>query len=339
MNRTAVITGITGQDGSYLAELLLAKDYKVVGIARRSSTSNTSRIAHLLSNPNLRIEQADLTDSVSISNVFSKLHSAERIEVYNLAAQSHVGTSFSQPEYTANVDALGPLRILEVIMQQNLVEKTRFYQASTSELFGKVAEIPQSETTPFHPRSPYGVAKLYAHWIVKNYRESYDMFACSGILFNHESERRGEDFITRKITTSIPKIYKSAFTLELGNLDAKRDWGHAQDYVEGMWRMLQQDKPEDFVLATGETHSVREFVELAFKESGHTITWQGTGVNEVGVDETGRTVVEINPKFYRPAEVELLLGDPSKARTKLGWTPTTTFPTLVTRMVRADSSA
>lgn len=339
MNRTAVITGITGQDGSYLAELLLAKDYKVVGVTRRSSTPNTGRIAHLLSNPNLRLEQADLTDSVSIANVFSKLHSAERIEVYNLAAQSHVGTSFSQPEYTANVDALGPLRILEIIMQQNLVEKTRFYQASTSELFGKVTEIPQTETTPFYPRSPYGVAKLYAHWIVKNYRESYDMFACSGILFNHESERRGEDFITRKITTSIPKIYKSAFTLELGNLDAKRDWGHAQDYVEGMWRMLQQDKPEDFVLATGETHSVREFVELAFKESGHTITWQGTGVDEVGVDETGRTVVEINPKFYRPAEVDLLLGDPSKARTKLGWIPTTTFPTLVARMVQSDRSA
>ena len=339
MNRTAVITGITGQDGSYLAELLLAKDYKVVGVTRRSSTPNTGRIAHLLSNPNLRLEQADLTDSVSIANVFSKLHSAERIEVYNLAAQSHVGTSFSQPEYTANVDALGPLRILEIIMQQNLVEKTRFYQASTSELFGKVTEIPQTETTPFYPRSPYGVAKLYAHWIVKNYRESYDMFACSGILFNQESERRGEDFITRKITTSIPKIYKSAFTLELGNLDAKRDWGHAQDYVEGMWRMLQQDKPEDFVLATGETHSVREFVELAFKESGHTITWQGTGVDEVGVDETGRTVVEINPKFYRPAEVDLLLGDPSKARTKLGWIPTTTFPTLVARMVQSDRSA
>lgn len=339
MNRTAVITGITGQDGSYLAELLLAKDYKVVGITRRSSTPNTGRIAHLLSNPNLHLEQADLTDSASLANVFSKVRSADRIEVYNLAAQSHVATSFSQPEYTANVDGLGPLRILEVIRQQKLVEKTRFYQASTSELFGKVVEIPQSETTPFYPRSPYGVAKLYAHWIVKNYRESYDMFACSGILFNHESERRGEDFITRKITTSIPKIYKSAFTLELGNLDAKRDWGHAQDYVEGMWRMLQQEKPDDFVLATGETHSVREFVELAFKESGHTIRWQGSGVDEVGVDETGRTVVEINPKFYRPSEVDLLVGDPSKARVRLGWTATTTFPTLVSRMVRADSSA
>jgi GDPmannose 4,6-dehydratase len=336
MNRTAVITGITGQDGSYLAELLLEKGYTVVGITRRSSTPNTSRIAHLLSNPNLRLEQADLTDSVSLANVFSRTHAAERIEVYNLAAQSHVGTSFSQPEYTANVDALGPLRILEIIMQQNLVEKTRFYQASTSELFGKVMEIPQTETTPFYPRSPYGVAKLYAHWIVKNYRESYDMFACSGILFNHESERRGEDFITRKITTSIAKIYKSAFTLELGNLDAKRDWGHARDYVEGMWRMLQQDTPEDFVLATGETHSVREFVELAFEVAGHKITWQGSGVNEVGVDETGRTVVEVNPKFYRPSEVDMLVGNPTRAHTKLGWRPTITFKDLVSRMVLHD---
>lgn len=337
MNRTAVITGITGQDGSYLAELLLGKDYKVVGIARRSSSPNTSRIDHLIGNPNLTLEQADLTDSVSIANVFAKLHSAERIEVYNLAAQSHVATSFSQPEYTANVDGIGPLRILEIIRQQNLSDKTRFYQASTSELFGKVQETPQTETTPFYPRSPYGVAKMYAHWIVKNYRESYGMFACSGILFNHESERRGVDFITRKITTTIPKIYTSACALEIGNLDAKRDWGHAQDYVYGMWLMLQQDVPDDFVLATGETHSVREFISLAFREAGHIITWQGSGVDEVGVDETGREVVRVNPKFYRPAEVELLVGNPAKAREVLGWTRTVTFQELVTRMMAADS--
>jgi len=338
MNRTAVITGITGQDGSYLAELLLRKDYKVVGITRRSSTPNTSRIRHLLSHPNLTLEQADLADSASIANVFAGLHSAERIEVYNLAAQSHVGTSFSQPEYTANVDGLGPLRILEVIRQQKLSDKTRFYQASTSELFGKVQETPQSETTPFYPRSPYGVAKLYAHWIVKNYRESYGLFACSGILFNHESERRGEDFLTRKVTTSIAKIYSDpTFTLEIGNMDAKRDWGHANDYVYGMWLMLQQDVPDDFVLATGETHSVREFVELAFKAAGHVITWSGTGADEVGRDETERIVVRINPKFYRPAEVDLLVGDPTKSRTVLGWVPKISFRELVTRMTEADS--
>jgi len=337
MSRIAVVTGITGQDGSYLAELLLSKNYRVVGITRRSSTPNTSRITHLLSNPNLTLEQADLTDSTSLANVFSKLHLAERIEVYNLAAQSHVGTSFSQPEYTANVGGLGPLRILEIIRQQCLVDKTRFYQASTSEMFGKVVETPQTETTPFYPRSPYGVAKLYAHWIVKNYRESYGMFACSGILFNHESERRGEEFLTRKITTSIPKIYKSAFTLELGNLDAARDWGHARDYVYGMWLMLQQDIPDDFVLATGETHSVREFTELAFKESGHTITWQGSGVDEIGVDETGREVIRVNPKFYRPSEVDVLIGDSTKARRVLGWKSSTSFQDLVKNMVLNDS--
>ena len=333
----AVVTGITGQDGSYLAELLLSKNYTVVGITRRSSTPNTSRIAHLLSNPNLRLEQADLMDSASLANVFAKLHYADRIEVYNLAAQSHVGTSFSQPEYTANVDGLGPLRILEIIRQQALVSKTRFYQASTSELYGKVQETPQTETTPFYPRSPYGVAKMYAHWIVKNYRESYGLFACSGILFNHESERRGEDFITRKITLAIPRIYSSGMTLQLGNLDAKRDWGHAQDYVHGMWLMLQQDVPDDFVLATGEVHSVREFATLAFEAAGHTITWKGTGVDEIGVDETGRTVVQVNPDFYRPAEVDVLVGNPSKAKTHLGWTTTVSFQELVTRMTAADS--
>jgi GDPmannose 4,6-dehydratase len=338
MSRVAVVTGITGQDGSYLAELLLEKNYRVIGISRRSSTPNTSRINHLLNHPNLTLEQADLSDSVSISNVFSKLHYAEKIEVYNLAAQSHVGTSFTQPEYTGNVDGLGPLRILEVIRQQGLDYNTRFYQASTSELFGKVQETPQSETTPFYPRSPYGVAKMYAHWIVKNYRESYNMFACSGILFNHESERRGEDFVTRKITKGIAKIYKDpSFTLELGNLDAKRDWGHAQDYVYGMWLMLQQDVPDDFVLATGDTHTVREFIEVAFRVSGHTITWSGEGVEEIGTDETGRVVLRINPKFYRPAEVDLLVGNPTKAREVLGWIPNVTFEKLVTRMMAEDN--
>jgi GDPmannose 4,6-dehydratase len=338
MNRTAVVTGTTGQDGSYLAELLLEKGYKVVGLIRRSSTPTTSRIANLLKNPNLQIVQADMGDPTSIMNVFIPLRDADRIEVYNLAAQSQVHTSFTQPEYTADVNGLGPLRILEAIRRLGLADKTRFYQASTSELYGKVVETPQSETTPFYPRSPYGVAKLYAFWIVKNYRESYGMFACNGILFNHESERRGEDFITRKITTSIAKLYSDpTFTLEIGNLDAKRDWGHAQDYVYGMWLMLQQDVPDDFILSMGETHSVREFAELAFKVAGHTISWSGSGVDEVGTDETGRVVLRVNPKFYRPAEVDLLVGNPEKARTILGWVPKISFTELVTRMTEADS--
>jgi GDPmannose 4,6-dehydratase len=335
----AVVTGITGQDGSYLAELLLSKNYTVVGLMRRSSTPNTSRIAHLLSHPNLRLEQADLTDSTSIACVFSQLHSAKRIEVYNLAAQSHVGTSFSQPEYTANVDGLGPLRILEVIRQQGLADKTRFYQASTSELFGKVQETPQSETTPFYPRSPYGVAKLYSHWIVKNYRESYGMFASNGILFNHESERRGEEFVTRKITKAIARIKQDPeFCLRLGNLDAKRDWGHAQDYVYGMWLMLQHDVPEDFVLATGETHSVREFVELAFKAAGITLSWGGSGENEIAMDQTGRVVLRVDPAFYRPADVEVLIGNNAKAKRVLGWTPKISFQDMITAMVKLDCS-
>jgi GDPmannose 4,6-dehydratase len=337
MMRTAVVTGITGQDGSYLAELLLEKNYKVIGLVRRSSTPTLGRISELLEHPNLQIVQADMGDSTSIMNVFIPLRDAERIEVYNLAAQSQVHTSFTQPEYTAEVNGLGPLRILESIRRLGLAEKTRFYQASTSELYGKVVEVPQSETTPFYPRSPYGVAKLYAFWIVKNYRESYGMFACNGILFNHESERRGEDFITRKVTTSIAKIYSDPnFTLEIGNMDAKRDWGHAQDYVYGMWLMLQQDKPDDYVLATGVTHTVREFVELAFEAAGHSITWSGSGVDEIGTDETGRVVLRVNPKFYRPAEVDLLVGNPTKARTVLGWIPRVSFPNLVSRMVKSD---
>ena len=333
----AVITGITGQDGSYLAELLLEKQYRVIGLVRRASSPNRERIQHILTNPNLELREADMCDTTSLRGAFADLISAPRIEVYNLAAQSHVHTSFRQPEYTADVDAMGPLRILETIRSLGIVNKTRFYQASTSELFGKVVETPQRETTPFYPRSPYAVAKLYAYWIVKNYRESYGMYACNGLLFNHESERRGEEFITRKITLGVAKVYRDpAFVLELGNLDARRDWGYAPEYVEGMWRMLQQDVPEDFVLATGETHSVREFVEEAFRAAGHSIAWEGSGVNEIGRDETGRTVVRIDPAFYRPAEVVLLVGDATRAKEVLGWKPTTSFRELVRRMVFSD---
>ena len=338
MNRTAIITGITGQDGSYLAELLLEKNYKVVGLVRRSSNINTGRISGILHHPNLSLVQADIGDSTSIMNVLLPLKDAPRIEIYNLAAQSHVHSSFSQPEYTADVNGTGVLRVLEAIRQLGLTDKTRFYQASTSEMFGKVVETPQSETTPFYPRSPYGVAKLYGYWITKNYRESYGMFACNGILFNHESERRGEEFVTRKITKGIASVYSDpSFTLEIGNMDAKRDWGHAEEYVYGMWLMLQQDVPDDFILATGETHTVREFIELAFKSIGHSITWSGDGINEIGTDETGRVVIRMNPKFYRPAEVELLIGNPTKAKTVLGWSPKITFEQLVNRMMVADS--
>ena len=333
MNRAAVITGVTGQDGSYLAELLLLKDYDVYGIARRTSRSNTERIASILNHPRFFLKEADLSDVNSLRSVFEEVSEYKRIEVYNLGAQSHVHTSFRQPELTADVDALGPLRILEILRSMNLTN-ARFYQASTSELYGKVVETPQSETTPFYPRSPYGVAKLYAFWIVKNYRESYGMFACNGILFNHESERRGEEFITRKITKGIARLKKDPeFVLELGNLDAKRDWGYAPDYVEGMWRMLQQDKPEDYVLATGETHTVREFLETAWGP----IIWKGEGVNEQGEDSTGRVIIRVNSEFYRPAEVELLIGNPSKALTQLGWKSTTTFSELVKIMVLNDS--
>lgn len=333
----AIVTGITGQDGSYLAELLLEKKYKVVGVVRRSSTSNTERIDHIRNNPNLFLREGDLGDANSLRTIFSEFSQSPHIEVYNLAAQSHVHTSFRQPEYTADVDALGPLRILDVIRTMGLAEKTRFYQASTSELFGKVSETPQSERTRFHPRSPYAVAKLYAFWIVKNYRESYGMFACNGILFNHESERRGDEFITRKITKGIARIYSdSKFVLELGNLDARRDWGYAPEFVEGMWRMLQQNRADDYVLATGETHTVREFIETAMACIGQSINWEGRGVDEVGRDNTGRIVIRVNPEYYRPAEVDLLVGDPSYAKNVLGWVPTTSFRQLVSRMVRHD---
>lgn len=333
----AIVTGITGQDGSYIAELLLEKNYIVVGIVRRTSTTNHQRIAHIISHPNLLLREADLSDATSLRTVFAEFVDHDRIEVYNLAAQSHVHTSFRQPEYTADVDAIGPLRILEVIRSLGIADKTRFYQASTSELFGKVTQTPQTEQTPFYPRSPYAVAKLYAHWIVKNYRESYGMFACSGILFNHESERRGEEFITRKITKGLVRAYADpVFTLEIGNLESRRDWGYAPEYVEGMWRMLQQDVADDYVLATGNTHSVREFIETAMKCIGHSIVWEGAGVDERGIDESGRIIVRINRDFYRPAEVDLLVGDSSRARNVLGWTPKTTFQELVSRMICSD---
>ena len=337
MSKVAVVTGVTGQDGSYMAELLLSKDYRVVGITRRTSTPNPERIRDVLSHPNFTLRQADLCDFPSLLSVFQSIAEAPRIEVYNLAAQSQVHTSFGQPEYTADVDALGPLRILECIRFLGLGDKVRLYQASTSELYGKVVESPQTETTPFYPRSPYGVAKLYAFWIVKNYRESYGMYACNGILFNHESERRGADFLTRKVTLGIGKVYTDpTFTLELGNLDAKRDWGHAEDYVRAMWLMLQQDTADDYVIASGETHSVREFVEIAFRAAKHTLHWEGEGVEEVGKDETGRSVVRVNPAFYRPAEVDLLIGDASRAERLLGWTRTISFDALVERMVKND---
>lgn len=336
MTVSALITGITGQDGSYLAEFLLKKDYDVHGITRRSSTINTQRIQHLVAHPRLFLHDADLCDMTSVQSVLQKLSHYSRIEIYNLGAQSHVHTSFRQPEYTADVDAIGPLRILEAIRSLRLESKTRFYQASTSELYGKVVETPQSETTPFYPRSPYAVAKLYAFWIVKNYRESYGMFACNGILFNHESERRGSEFVTRKVTLGINQVYKDpAFVLEMGNLDTRRDWGYAPDYVEGMWKILQHDTPIDFVLATGETHSVREFIEEAFQCIGKTIRWEGTGINERGYDGE-RVVVRVNPEFYRPAEVDLLVGDTSLAKRVLGWQSKITFKDLVSIMIKHD---
>jgi GDPmannose 4,6-dehydratase len=334
--KTAVITGVTGQDGSYLSELLLEKGYVVYGLTRRSSISKFERIAHLLSNPNLIIKEYDLTDMVSIMNVLKSI-SYSTLEIYNLAAQSHVGLSFEQPENTVLIDGLGCLKFLEAIRLLNM-KNVKFYQASTSELFGKVQETPQTENTPFYPRSPYGVAKLYAFWITKNYRESYNMFACNGILFNHESERRGVEFVTRKITTGISKCMKNpAHVISLGNLDSKRDWGHAKDFVYGMWLMMQQDIPSDYILSTGETHTVREFVEKAFLVMNIVIRWEGIGVNEKGYDsKTGRLLVDVNPEFYRPAEVDLLIGDHTKARSELGWSPRIKFEELVREMTLFD---
>ena len=330
--KTALITGITGQDGSYLAELLLEKGYEVHGIVRRSSMINTHRIDHIYDNPNLTLHYGDLTDATNIIGVIKK---TEPDEIYNLGAQSHVKVSFETPEYTGNVDGLGTLRVLEAVRLLGMEDKVRIYQASTSELYGKVQETPQTETTPFYPRSPYGVAKLYGFWIVKNYRESYGMHASSGILFNHESPRRGETFVTRKITRGLSRISVGLQDcLYLGNLDAKRDWGHAKDYARAMWLMLQQDEPDDYVIATGEQYTVREFVNKASNYFGMKIEWMGEGMDEVGYDwNTKRPVVKVSEKYFRPAEVESLLGDATKAKEKLGWEPEISFKELIEDMV------
>ena len=340
MKKVAFITGITGQDGAYLAELLLKKDYIVHGLKRRSSSFNTGRIDHLYQDPhvnkrNFILHHGDLTDS---SNLIRIIQEVQPDEIYNLAAQSHVQVSFETPEYTANADGLGTLRILEAIRLLGMVDKTKFYQASTSELYGMVQEVPQNEKTPFYPRSPYAVAKLYGYWITINYREAYKMYACNGILFNHESPVRGETFVTRKITRAAARI--SMGTQErvyLGNLDAKRDWGHASDFVEGMWRMLQQEKPEDFVLATGVTTTIREFTERAFAEVGITLEWSGSGVDETGRDvKSGNIIVSVDPAYFRPTEVDLLIGDASKAREKLGWQPTCDLQQMIEEMIKSD---
>jgi len=342
MNKIALITGVTGQDGSYLAELLLSKGYEVHGIKRRSSLFNTDRIDHLYQDPHdmrLRfvLHYGDMTDSSSLTRIIQQV---QPDEIYNLAAQSHVAVSFEEPEYTANSDALGALRILEAIRILKLETKTRFYQASTSELYGLVQETPQKETTPFYPRSPYAVAKLYAYWITVNYREAYGMYACNGILFNHESPVRGETFVTRKITRALARIKLGLQDcLFLGNLDAKRDWGHAKDYVAMQWLMLQQEVAEDFVIATGVQFSVREFVNAAAQEIGLTIRWSGEGVDEKGFDVNGKCIVAVDPRYFRPTEVESLLGDASKARDKLGWTPKISFHELVSEMMREDLKA
>ena len=351
MNKIALITGITGQDGAYLAELLLSKGYEVHGIKRRSSLFNTDRIDHLYQGPDEKdrkfvLHHGDLTDSSSLIHIIGKV---QPDEIYNLAAQSHVAVSFEEPEYTANSDALGTLRVLEAIRILGLTKKTKFYQASTSELFGDVQETPQTEKTPFYPRSPYAVAKMYAYWIVVNYREAYGIFACNGILFNHESPLRGETFVTRKITRALARIHLGLQDcLYLGNMDAKRDWGHAKDYVQMQWLMLQQDEPDDFVIATGEQYSVRDFVDAAAQELGITMRWEGTAMDEVGIIDTiavenkvtwfkpGQVVVRVDPRYFRPTEVETLLGNPAKAKEKLGWTPTTTFKELVCEMMRCD---
>ena len=340
MKKVALITGITGQDGAYLADLLLKKDYLVHGIKRRSSSFNTARIDHLYQDPhidkrNFVLHHGDLTDSTNMIRIIQEV---QPDEIYNLAAQSHVMVSFETPEYTANADALGTLRILEAIRLLGLSDKTRFYQASTSELYGMVQEVPQNEKTPFYPRSPYGVAKLYAYWITVNYREAYNIFACNGILFNHESPIRGETFVTRKITRAAARISLGVQErLYLGNLDSKRDWGHADDYVEGMWRIMQHDKPDDFVLATGISTSIRDFTTQAFSEAGISLEWSGSGVNEVGKNsQTGKLLVSVDPTYFRPTEVNLLIGDATKAKEKLGWSPTCDLKQLISEMISSD---
>jgi len=340
MPKVALVTGVTGQDGAYLSELLLSKGYVVHGIKRRSSSFNSARIDHMYQDPHVpgahfQIHYGDMTDSTNLIRI---IQSVQPDEIYNLAAQSHVQVSFETPEYTANADATGALRVLEAIRILGLTKKTRFYQASTSELYGKAQEVPQKETTPFYPRSPYGVAKLYAFWITVNYREAYGIHASNGILFNHESPIRGETFVTRKITRAVAAIHLGVQkTLYIGNLDARRDWGHARDYVEGMWRIVQQPEADDYVLATGEAHSVREFVELAFSKVGRKIEWRGKGVDEIGIDTaTGETLVKIDSRYFRPTEVDMLLGDPSKAHRVLGWQHKVSFPELVADMVESD---
>ena len=340
--KIALVTGITGQDGSYLAELLLDKNYIVWGLIRRASDINTQRIEHLYNNKNLILKYGDMTDSSNLLHIMYEIKESyedlERLEIYNLAAMSHVKVSFEMPEYCANADGIGVLRLLEAIRSSGIMDKCRFYQASTSELYGLVQEIPQSETTSFYPRSPYGVAKLYGYWITKNYRESYNMFACNGILFNHESPRRGPTFVTRKITRGLNMILKGERDcLVMGNLDAKRDWGHAKDYVEGMWRMLQTDKPDDYVLSTNEFHSVREFIEKSFALKGFIIKWKGQGLQEIGYDEkTGKELIFVSEKYFRPAEVEQLLGNNDKAKTELQWEPKCSFDELIKEMVECD---
>ena len=333
--KKALITGITGQDGSYLAEFLLEKGYEVHGLIRRSSISNTGRIDHLIREDKIVLHGGDMTDSTSLVRIIGEVRPDE---IYNLGAQSHVQVSFEAPEYAGDVDALGVLRILEAVRMVGLAETCRIYQASTSELYGRVEEVPQNENTPFHPYSPYAVAKQYGFWIVKEYREAYNMFAVNGILFNHESERRGETFVTRKITDAVARIKFGVLDhVELGNMDSKRDWGHSKDYVRAMWLMLQQDKPDDYVIATNETRTVREFVETAFAHAGITVEWQGSGVDEIGIDKaTGKTIVSVNKKFFRPAEVDVLLGNPAKAETVLGWKREISFSDLVERMVKND---
>lgn len=339
MKKTALITGITGQDGAYLAEFLLKKGYVVHGIKRRASLFNTDRIDHLYQDPhvenkNFILHYGDLTDSTNLIRIIQQV---QPDEIYNLAAMSHVAVSFETPEYTANADGIGTLRILEAIRILGLEKKTRFYQASTSELYGLVQETPQKETTPFYPRSPYAVAKMYAYWITVNYREAYGLYACNGILFNHESPLRGETFVTRKITRALARIKLNLQDcLYLGNMNSLRDWGHAKDYVEAQWLMLQQDQAEDFVIATGVQYSVRQFVDAAAKELGIQITWQGEGIDETGTDQHGKVIVKVDPRYFRPTEVDTLLGDPTKAREKLGWTPRTRFDELVAEMVRED---
>ncbi len=340
--KVALITGITGQDGSYLAELLLDKQYIVYGVIRRASDINTHRINHLYHNKHLILKYGDLTDSSNLIDIFNDIDTSypelERLEIYNLAAMSHVKVSFEMPEYTANTDGIGVLRLLETIRRSKIKDKCRFYQASTSELYGKVQEIPQNELTPFYPRSPYGVAKLYGYWITINYREAYNLYACNGILFNHESPRRGPTFVTRKITRELNKILNGEIDcLTLGNLEAQRDWGHAKDYVYGMWLMLQQETPQDYVLATNTIHSVREFVEEAFKLKGFIIKWKGSGIDEIGYDEkTNRILVKISEKYFRPTEVDQLLGDSTKAQKNLNWKPKYSFKELVKEMVEFD---